>query len=357
MKTYTQFLVRNYLSSLLNVFFIFFCLIFILNLLTELEFFKQTEVKSTFPLYLSLINTPMLVFEMFPFVFLISTQFFFNNLFNNNEMNIFKYSGLKNTKIFSILITTTFLIGIIIVSIFYNLSSNLKNLYLGLKSNYTEDKKYLAVITNNGLWIKDIYDKKILMINAGSFNNNELQDAYISEFDENFEIKRNIKSQKIDISDKEWIIKDAEIYIQNNKKIVKSLKFNTNFDYELIQNLFSNMSSLSFLELIEMRKNYKKLNYSLTEIDLQLLKLITFPIYFVLMFIFSGIIMMNTKTFKSKSLKIIIGLFLSVIIYYINNFFFILGTSEKLNVIISVLIPLFFLSIINFIFIKNINAK
>jgi len=357
MKTYTQFLVRNYLSSLLNVFFIFFCLIFILNLLTELEFFKQTEVKSTFPLYLSLINTPMLVFEMFPFVFLISTQFFFNNLFNNNEMNIFKYSGLKNTKIFSILITTTFLIGIIIVSIFYNLSSNLKNLYLGLKSNYTEDKKYLAVITNNGLWIKDIYDKKILMINAGSFNNNELQDAYISEFDKNFEIKRNIKSQKIDISDKEWIIKDAEIYIQNNKKIVKSLKFNTNFDYELIQNLFSNMSSLSFLELIEMRKNYKKLNYSLTEIDLQLLKLITFPIYFVLMFIFSGIIMMNTKTFKSKSLKIIIGLFLSVIIYYINNFFFILGTSEKLNVIISVLIPLFFLSIINFIFIKNINAK
>ena len=341
MKTYTQFLVRNYLSSLLNVFFIFFCLIFILNLLTELEFFKQTEVKSTFPLYLSLINTPMLVFEMFPFVFLISTQFFFNNLFNNNEMNIFKYSGLKNTKIFSILITTTFLIGIIIISIFYNLSSNLKNLYLGLKSNYTEDKKYLAVITNNGLWIKDIYDKKILMINAGSFNNNELQDAYISEFDENFEIKRNIKSQKIDISDKEWIIKDAEIYIQNNKKIVKSLKFNTNFDYELIQNLFSNMSSLSFLELIEMRKNYKKLNYSLTEIDLQLLKLITFPIYFVLMFIFSGIIMMNTKTFKSKSLKIIIGLFLSVVIYYINNFFFILGTSEKLNVIISVIIPLF----------------
>ena len=76
MKTYTQFLIRNYLSSFLNVFFIFFCLIFILNLLTELEFFKQTEVKSTFPLYLSLINTPMFVFEMFPFVFLISTNFF-----------------------------------------------------------------------------------------------------------------------------------------------------------------------------------------------------------------------------------------------------------------------------------------
>ena len=117
------------------------------------------------------------------------------------------------------------------------------------------------------------------------------------------------------------------------------------------------MSSLSFIELIKMRTNYKKLNYSLTEIDLQLLKLVSFPIYFVLMFIFSAIIMMNTKTFRNKSLKITIGLFFSVIIYYINNFFYVLGTSEKINVISSVIIPLLILTMINSIFIRNINAK
>ena len=55
------------------------------------------------------------------------------------------------------------------------------------------------------------------------FNNNELQNTYISQFNKNFEILRNIKSQKIDITNKEWIIKDAEIYIQNNKEIVKTL--------------------------------------------------------------------------------------------------------------------------------------
>ena len=357
MNTYTKFLIRTYLLSFFNVFFIFFCLIYVLNLLTELEFFKKTDVENYFPLYLSLINTPILVFEMFPFIFLISTQFFFNNLLTDNEINIFKYSGLKNTRIFSILAITTFFIGIFLISVFYNLSSNLKNLYLGLKSNYTEDKKYLAVITNNGLWIKDIYNENILMINASSFNNNELLNTYISEFDKNFEIIRNIKSKKIDITNKEWMINDAEIYVQNNKDIVKSLKLKTNFDYELIQNLFSNMSSLSVLELIEMRENYKKLNYSLTEINLQLLKLILFPFYFILMFIFSAVIMMNTKTFKSKSLKIIMGLFLSVIIYYINNFFYILGTSEKINAISSIIIPLIILTIINTILMRNINEK
>ena len=357
MRTHILFLIKNYLTSLLNVFFVFFCLIFVLNLLTELEFFKKSDVNTFFPLYLSLINTPMFVFEMFPFIFLISTQFYFSNLFNNDEINIFKYSGLKNSKIFLILTYTTFFVGIILISVFYNLSSNLKNLYLGLKSNYTEDNKYLAVITNNGLWIKDIYEEKNLMINAGLINQNELLNAYISEFDKNYEIIRNIKSKKIDITNKEWVIKNAEIYIQNNKEIVSNLRLNTNFDYEIIQNLFSNMSSLSLLELIEMRKNYKKLNYSLTEIDLQLLKLVTFPFYICLMFICSGIIMMNTKSFKSKNLKIIFGLFLSVLIYYINNFFYILGSSEKIGVFSSILIPLLFFMFINFIFMRNLNAK
>ena len=345
------------MTALINIFLIFFSLVFILNLLTELEFFKEIEVSSFYPLYLSLINTPMFVFEMFPFIFLISTQVFFNNLFDNNEMNIFKYSGLKNSKIFSILSMTTFLLGIFIVFIFYNFSSNLKYFYLGLKSNYTTNDQYLAVITKNGLWIKDTNDNKTLMINAAKIDKNELQNAFISEFNSNYEIIRNIKSNKIDITKKEWVIKNAEIFIENNKIDEEKLYIKTNYDYEIIQNLFSNMSSLSVFELLEMRNNYKKLNYSLTEVDLQLIKLISYPIFFVLMVVFSGIIMMNTKSFKSKNLKITIGLFFSVIIYYINNFFYVLGNTEKISILTAITLPLLVFALINLILLKNLNVK
>ena len=357
MKTYIQFILRIYMTAIINIFLIFFSLIFILNLLTELEFFKEIEVSSFYPLYLSLINTPMFVFEMFPFIFLISTQVFFNNLFNNNEMNILKYSGLKNSKIFSILSITTFLLGIFIIFIFYNFSSNLKYLYLGLKSNYTTNNQYLAVITKNGLWIKDTNDNKTLMINAAKIDKNELQNAFISEFNSNYEIIRNINGKKIDITKKEWFIENAEIFIENSKINEEKLYIKTNYDYKIIQNLFSNMSSLSVFELLEMRSNYKKLNYSLTEVDLQLIKLISYPIFFVLMVIFSGIIMMNTKSFKSKNLKITIGLFFSVIIYYINNFFYVLGNTEKISILTAIALPLLVFTLINLILLKNLNVK
>ena len=94
-----------------------------------------------------------------------------------------------------------------------------------LKSNYTTDGKYLAVITKNGLWIKDINDEKTLFINAASIDQNLLLNAFISEFDNNYELVRNIKSPKIDISKKEWVIENAEVYIQNSKEIFNTVMY------------------------------------------------------------------------------------------------------------------------------------
>ena len=357
MKTYIKFLTKTYLNSFFYVLIIMFSLIFILNLLSELDFFKNENVSNLFPVYLSLLNSPTLIFEMFPFIFLISTQLFFITLFQNNELSIFKYSGLKNSKILIIISIMSFVLGFLIITLFYNLSSNLKNFYLDLKTNYTKDDKYLAVITKNGLWIKDLVDDRILIIHAEKIEQNHLIDSYISEFNKDFEIIKNIVSKKIDISQNEWKIFDAEIYENNEKKNYSNLRIRTNFNYQIIQNLFSNLSSLSLIELIELRKNYKSLNYSLIEIDMQLLKLATFPIYLVLMTIFSSIIMLGTKELKSSILKISLGLFFSVIIYYLFNFFNVLGKTEKINLVSSIIIPLILLTLTNSVMIRRLNEK
>ena len=357
MKTYVKFIIFTFLRSFINIFFIIFGLVLILNLLSELDFFKEINVKTTFPLYLSILNSLSLIFEMFPFIFLISTQFFFINFFKNNELEIFKYSGLKNFEIIKILSLLTLFLGLIIVTFFYNLSSNFKNLYLDLKSDYTSDGKYLAVITNNGLWIKDKVDNKTLIINSAKIEPNHLIDTFISEFDEDYRVIRNIKSNKINISNNVWKIKEAEIFIENTRTKEKDLIINSNFNYERIQSLYSNLSSLSIFELHELKKNYKLLGYSTVEVDVQIQKLISYPFYFLLMTIFSSIIMFNSKKLKNTSIKISLGLFFSVIIYYINNFFYVLGNTERMPLLISIWLPLLFLCTINITMLRKINEK
>ena len=358
MKTYIKFLIYIFIKSFIFVSLVLLSLIFILNLLTELEFFKNIQVSSYYPMYIALLNTPSLLFEMFPFVFLLTTQVFFVNLLNNNQLQIFKYSGLKNSKIMLILSAVSFSIGIILIIFFYNLSSNLKNFYLEEKIKHTLDGKYLAVITNNGLWIKDVVNKKVNIINASQIDRNLLLNVFITEFDEKFEVIRNIQSQKIDIKNKIWKIYDANIYDNfGNVKKIDNVNFDSNFDYKKIQSLFSNLSSLSLLELFELRKNYKTLSYSTTEVDVQIQKIVSFPLYFTLMTLLAALLMFNTKKFKNTTFKLAIGLFMSVIIYYMNNFFMILGNTEKIPVLISIWVPLSIILIINSIAMIKINEK
>ncbi len=357
MKTYIIFFVNIFIKSLLFVMGVSISLVFILNFLGELDFFQNINVEYYFTLLLAFINTPIFIFDMFPFIFLVTAQLFFIKLFNNSELLTFKYSGLKNSSIILVLCTISFITGLLIISIFYNLSSNLKNFYLELKQPFTTDGKYLAVITNNGLWIRDRIDDKTLIINASKIDKNYLIDSFITEFNNEFDVTKNILSEKIDISNNEWLIYNAKVYNKNDYKTYKILNINTNFDYKRINTLYSNLNSLNLFELYQLRKNYKKLNYSITEVELQLLKLITLPFFLVLMSLFSATMMLKIKHLSGSTFKISLGLFFSVIIYYFNNFFLVLGSTEKLSVLASVFIPLLILSLVNILMLNRINEQ
>ena len=334
-----------------------FSLVFVLNILSELDFFKDIDVATNFTLLLSLLNSPSMIFEMFPFIFLLTTQFFFIKLFNNNELEIFKYSGLKNSNILTIISILSLFMGVMIVSIFYNFSANLKNFYLEKKSQFTSDGKYLAVVTKNGLWIKDEIDNKIYITNSSSIKDNFLIDNFITEFDKNYKVIRNIQSKKIDVSKKQWLISNVKIYNKNNYEIKEFLKINTNFDYKRIRTLYSNLSSLNIFQLIELKNNYKKLNYSLTEVNIQILKIVTFPLYLVLITILSALIMFKIKRLEATIIKISFGLFISVIIYYINNFFLVMGNTERIPLTFAIFTPLIILGLFNTLMVYKINEK
>jgi len=357
MKTYIKFLISGFLKSFLNIFLIMTALVFILNILKEIEFFNNIDVSPWYPVYLSLLGSPSIIFEMFPFIFLISTQFFFIKLFENDEIQIFKYTGLKNITILKILSLLVFFMGLLIITLYYNLSSGLQSYYLELKNQYTKNDEYLAVINKNGLWIKDIVDGEMAIINSSKIDGNFLKNSFITKFDENYDPIISIISDKIDIRNNKWLIYDAQVFEGNIGKNLEILEFKSNFNLKRIKSMFSNLSSLSLLELMDLKKNYKSLNYSTTEVEIQIQKIISYPIYLIVMTILSSVIMFNAKKFKRTTFKVATGLFFSVIIYYLNNFFNVLGASERLPVISSVWFPIVSLIFINIMVLYKFNEK
>ena len=61
-------------------------------------------------------------------------------------------------------------------------------MYLDIKNEYSKDNKYLAIVTENGLWIKDEVDNKINIINAEKIENKILKNVTINQFSKDYQI-------------------------------------------------------------------------------------------------------------------------------------------------------------------------
>ena len=123
-NVYKKYILGLFTKTLIEIILIFFSLILIINLFEEINFLKNENVSGFYPIFLSLLNTPSVIFDILPFIFLVSTIFFFIKLMDKNELFIFKYSGITNNKILSILVLCSFFLGIIMILGFYSFSSN-----------------------------------------------------------------------------------------------------------------------------------------------------------------------------------------------------------------------------------------
>ena len=355
--SYKKYIHKKYFYSLIKVTFVFFSISIIMNLFEEINFLKDSDNKILLPLYLTILNTPSILFEIFPFIILISCLFFYMEIIDKDELVIYKLYGLTNLQIIKILCISNFFVGIFLVLIFYNISASLKFFYLDLKNNYAKDDKYLAVVTSNGLWIRDEIEGMTNFISADKIENKNLLNISISQFDKNFKLDKTILADSASIASTKWILKDVIINTNNNSKKVNQLDFNSNFDHERILSIFENFSSLNIIELEEVKKDYKLLGYNTNVLDGYKHRLYSYPIYLTLMACIASLLMLQIRYKKSKVFHITLGILISVLIYYISYFFKVIIETQNVPYILSIWGPQLILMMIVSTNLIKINEK
>ena len=150
-------------------------------------------------------------------------------------------------------------LSIFILLIFYTFSSNLKNHYLNLKNKFSSENEYLAVVNQNGLWIKEEINNFSNIIHAAKFNEDAIENITITQTNLITNDTSIISAKKADISTKNWFLKDVKIVDKlSSNNHFDDYKYESSFDGELISNLFSNLNSLNLYQLNSLLSNYSK---------------------------------------------------------------------------------------------------
>ncbi len=356
-----NYILKNFLKTVSIFVIVFYIFGVLLNLFEEIEFFKNLDVNLLFPLMLTSIIIPSLLIKIFPFIIFFSSMWFMINLRNNKNLLDLKVFGFSNLKIFFIVAITSFFIGWVIVILISPITSTMSKYYEKTKANYSRDIDYLLSYTKNGLWIKENLKNKQRIITAKKPEGYKLIDVKIFHYDDDSFLFEKIVAKEANIEMNEWVLKDVSKFNKNNEKFdVKNFEkyqISSSYDYEKINNVFKNFETLSFLELTLNRKKLLDFGYNASFLNESMNKILTLPFFLFLMTGIASILTMNTLA-KSDNFKfILLGIIISVIIFYLKDLSLALGKTDRIPLTLAIWTPIIVLSIFTFIGVLQINEK
>ena len=355
-----KYLSREFLKVVLNMSLAFFCLGFILTLFEEINFFKDYDIGIKVPILLSSLFVPSLLYNMFPFIILLSGIWFFLKIKKTDEIIAMKISGLSN---FSIILVPSFIsiiLGIFFVTSINPITSAMVKKYEFIKGSFEKDQEYLSAITVNGIWIKEKNLVKNNIIRAGKLEDENLTNLTIYEFDMNQDFIRRIEAKSADISSLKWKLKNVEIIDSDGITIsenIENIFYNSMYDIKKIKSLYSNLDTISFWNLDDEIKLLKDRGYSTAEMRAKLQRSLAFPLFVLSMLLLSGVFTLGMSFKENNWTYVFIAIITSVLIFYFNDFSAALGETGKLPIEVSVWMPVLIIFIFSAVGLIHANQK
>ena len=136
----------------------------------------------------------------------------------------------------------------------------------------------------------------------------------------------------------------------------ESLEFSSFYNVEKLNNLFKNLDTISFIELITNKKSLINRGYEKTTISEKINSFFALPFFLALMTILAAIFTINNRNSNNIN-YLMIAVLTCAIIYYMKDLSVAFGKSDRISPEISVWIPIIIIGLINSIGLLQINEK
>ena len=331
-----------------------------MNLFEEINFFKDLDISINLPIFLSFLIVPSLLYNMFPFMILLSGIWFFLKINKTDELIAMKVSGMSNFSVIIIPSALSAILGIFFITSINPITSVLVKKYETIKGGYEKDQEYLAAITVNGIWIKEKNSEKNNIIKASNLKNENLMNVTIYEFDKNNDFTKRIDAESVNISSLKWSLKNVKIIDSNGKllsKNIENLSYISMYDIKKIKSLYSNLDTISFWNLENEIKLLEEIGYSTKEMEIKLHRSFAFPFFLLSMILLSSVFTLGIRFNENNLTYVFFAIIASVLIYFFNDFSAVLGKTRKLPIEVAVWMPITIIFVFSAIGIIHANQK
>ncbi len=345
------FILYKYFTKDLLKFFLFalFSLITLIFFIDLVELFRRSSNK-VFVTYLQKANVfdiigmaafkiPSNIEKILPFATLIGSIACFNQWRKKNYYIISRTFGISLWKIITPALVSFFSIGLISIVLLNPLSTLFNKKYNMLQTIFfgKKDLKTFSFDTK-GFWIKEISEKKQLIINASQINEitKTLKKVNIFVFNKSKIFEERITADEARFSKNTLNLINVEIKSRNsNIKKLKLYSFPVRSDSDNFNIAINKPETIFIFDLPLYISKIEKYGLNTSHHLLHFFKLICQPFLIISMVLLSASLMLRSSERKVEIGIVSISLVVGFSLYFIGDFIFALGSSEKLPPLLS----------------------
>jgi len=340
MKIFTTinfYIAKEFFIKFLQIIFGFSLLIFIINLVENVEDVREAGAPISIAFAMSFLQIVDFLNDIASSLVLIAAIIAFFTLSSRSEITILRSSGMSLWQVLMPIATTSFLIGIFWVTAFSYISIKMTKTNEYLENKYFKNDERQSIAPKNGIWLKqnnqENLDEEIIIQAKKVYRKTvEFSDVKIWFFDKKYEFYKKIDAKKLTLIDKSWIVENAILNDDNNinknvEKIIIPTDLQADFIMEKIVNNFQNVKLFTLFEMPQMIENLRSSGFSTTKFIVYFNSLLSKPILFLAMSLIACYFGLNHIRSNNSIVMIFLGIILGLVLYIASSVINSLGSS------------------------------
>jgi lipopolysaccharide export system permease protein len=338
--TLNIYFVIRFTKIVLQVFFVFFGIMMLIDMVEQLRRFSGQEIGLAQAAHLSLLSVPAGMYRILPLIFILGSVAMFLGLARSSELVIVRASGRSGLNFLMAPVCAALMLGVLIVMVFNPLVAATSKEYDVLYARYARGSESVLSLNASGLWLRQGSEdgQTVIKASRAGLDGTKLFNATFLIYDAQGIPLRRIEAGEAVLTPGAWQLKDAKYWdlTQLNPEVTAHTNASATLPSELtresIRDSFGEPSAIPIWALPDYIEQLEEAGFSARSHRVWLQMELALPMLLAAMVLIAAGFTMRHARFGKTGQMVLMALIGGFGIFFLRNFAQVLGQNGQIPV-------------------------
>jgi len=341
------YLARRFLRMFARVFFIFFGILLLIDMLDQIRRFSDDSIGILRALELALLHVPSSLYTILPLILILAAIALFLGLARSSELVVMRGAGRAGLRILAAPAIAALLLGMVIVAVLNPIVAATSNRYDALSSRLANGTSQVLSVSGTGLWLRQGDDEGQTVIRADRANANGtvLTGVTVLTFNTEGQLATRIAARTARLMPGEWQLTDAKRWTMDERvpeasaRISGTLTLPSDLTPDTIRDGFRAPSDIPIWELPAYIRGLETAGFQAREHRVWFQSELSLPVFLAAMVLIAAGFTMRHARLGNTGNKVLLALLVGFGVFFLRSFAQVLGENGQLPVVLAAWIP------------------